>query len=249
MTLLAILLATLAGGLLSVLLAGSLALTVLRRHADHLVSFAVGALLAAAFLGMLPHAQEAGLSPGQTGGWVLIGLLAFFLLEKAALWRHNHGEGAGNCALKATVPMVVIGDGLHNFVDGVAIAAAFLADTHLGIATAAAILLHEIPQELADFMVLLAAGLDRRRALLLNLLSGTSMIAGGVLGYFLLGDAQSALPVVLALAAASFIYIAISDLVPHLQRQYGLRNGLAQVLLIGMGASALLLGGMLSHAH
>lgn len=249
MTLFYILLATLAGGLVSVLLAGSLALTVLQRHADLLVSFAVGTLLGAAFLGMIPHAQEAGLSTHQTGAWVLIGLLVFFLLEKSTLWRHSHCDDTHACALKATVPMVVIGDGLHNFVDGVAIAAAFMLDTHLGIVTAAAILLHEIPQELADFMVLLAAGLSRGRALLLNLLSGVAMMAGGVIGYFLLGDARQVLPIVLALAAASFIYIAVSDLVPHLQRQSGLRSSAWQLLLIGVGVGAMLLGDIAGHAH
>lgn len=249
MTLALILLATLAGGLVSVLLAASLALTVLRRYANLMVSFAVGALLTAAFIGMLPHALESGLPAEQVGAWVLAGLLGFFLLEKSALWRHSHSGDMHTCELKAVVPMVVIGDALHNFVDGVAIAAAFMVDTHLGIATAVAILLHEIPQELADFMVLLAAGLSRRRALLLNLLSGAATVAGGVLGYFMLGNARPLLPVVLALAAASFIYIAVSDLVPHLQRQPGLRASALQLLLIMTGGVTVLLGHVMTHAH
>jgi zinc and cadmium transporter len=249
MTIGLIVLATLAGGLVSVLLAATLALTVLRRYANLMVSFAVGALLTAAFIGMLPHALESGLPAEQVGAWVLAGLLGFFLLEKSTLWRHSHGGDMHTCELKSVVPMVVIGDALHNFVDGVAIAAAFMVDTHLGIATAVAILLHEIPQELADFMVLLAAGLSRRRALLLNLLSGAATVAGGVLGYFMLGDARPMLPIVLALAAASFIYIAVSDLVPHLQRQPGLGASALQLLLIGTGGVAVLLGHIMAHAH
>lgn len=249
MTLALILLDTLVSGPVSVLLTASLALTLLRRYADLMVSFAVGALLTAAFVGMLPHALESGLPAEQVGGWVLAGLLGFFLLEKSMLWRHSHGGDTHARGLKATVPMVVIGDGLHNFVDGVVIAAAFMVDTHLGIATAAAILLHEIPQELADFMVLLAVGLSRRRALMLNLLSGAATVAGGVLGYFMLGNARPLLPVVLALAAASFIYIAVSDLVPHLQRQSGLRASALQLLLIATGGITVLLGHVMTHAH
>lgn len=249
MTFALIVLATLAGGLVSVLLAASLALTVLRRHANLMVSFAVGALLTAAFVGMLPHALESGLPAEQVGAWVLAGLLGFFVLEKSTLWRHSHGGDTHAGELKTVVPMVVIGDALHNFVDGIVIAAAFMVDTHLGIATAAAILLHEIPQELADFMVLLAAGLSRRRALMLNLLSGTATVAGGVLGYSMLGDARSILPIVLALAAASFIYIAVSDLTPHLQRQCGLRASALQILLITTGGVTVLLGNVMTHAH
>lgn len=249
MTLALIVLATLAGGLVSVLLAATLALTVLRRYANLMLSFAVGALLTAAFIGMLPHALESGLPAGKVGAWVLAGLLGFFLLEKSTLWRHSHDGDTHAGKLKTIVPMVVIGDALHNFVDGVAIAAAFMVDTHLGMATAAAILLHEIPQELGDFMVLLAAGLSRRRALTLNLLSGAATVAGGVLGYFMLADAQSMLPIVLALAAASFIYIAISDLVPHLQHQAGLRASALQVLLIATGGATVLFAQLVPHAH
>lgn len=249
MTLALIILATLAGGLLSVVLAASLALTVLRRYANLMVSFAVGAMLTAAFIGMLPHALESGLPAEQAGAWVLIGLLGFFLLEKSTLWRHSHDTDAHDGELEAVVPMVVIGDALHNFVDGVAIAAAFLADTQLGLATAAAVLLHEIPQELADFMVLLAAGLGRRRALMLNLLSGAATVAGGVLGYFMLADARSLLPIVLALAAASFIYIAVSDLVPHLKLQPGPRASALQLLLITTGGITVLFAQAMAHAY
>jgi zinc and cadmium transporter len=249
MTLTLILIATAVGGLVSVLLAASLALTPLQRYAHLLTSFAVGALLTAAFVGMLPHALESGMSSEVLGGWVLAGLAAFFLLEKSMLWRHSHDDHAPGGTLRAVVPMVVLGDGLHNFVDGVIIAAAFLVDTHLGMATAIAVLLHEIPQELSDFMVLLAAGVPRRRALMLNLLSGAATVAGGALGYAVLGMMQSVLPVVLAIAAASFIYIAVADLVPYLQRQTGKFNGARQVALIVAGGGAIMLGHVLTHAH
>lgn len=249
MTLGLILFGTLAGGLVSVLLAASLALTVLRRYADLMLSFAVGALLTTAFVSMLPHALESGLPAEQAGAWMLAGLLAFFLLEKATLWRHNHGGAPHDGELGAVVPMVVIGDALHNFVDGVAIAAAFLVDTHLGFITAAAVLLHEIPQELGDFMVLLAAGVTRRSALMLNLLSGAATVAGGVLGFAVLSDDHAMLPAVLALAAASFTYIAVADLVPHLQRESGLAASARQIALIGTGGGAVILGSLLAHAH
>lgn len=238
MTLTLILLATLMCGLVSVLLAASLSFTLLQRHVGLMVSFSVGALLTAAFLGMLPEAINFGMPAQQLGGWLLGGLLLFFILEKTLLWRHDHTS-----ELKTTVPMVVIGDGLHNFVDGVAIAAAFQVDPALGFATALAILMHEIPQEIGDFMVLLAAGLSRRRALLLNALSGLAMVAGGLAGHWLLAASQATLPIVLALAAASFIYIAMADLIPHLKRQpTGIASGLRQTALIGAGGGAIFAG-------
>lgn len=260
MTLILILIGTTMGGLLSVLLAASFALTLLQRHASLLVSFAVGTLLTAALMGMLPEALEAGLPAEQLGGWILVGLLAFFLLEKSMLWHHGHHHDHGgdfahvhahghDPKLKAAVPMVVIGGGMHKFVDGVAISAAFLADTSLGFATALAILLHEIPHALGDFMVLLAADVSRKRTLLLMLLSGMAMLVGGGLGYMLLNDAEPVLPIILALAAASFIYIAISDLVPHLQQKTGLKTGALQVLMISAGGMAILLGQTLAHVH
>lgn len=239
MTLTLILLATLLCGLVSVLMAASLSFTLLQRHVGLMVSFSVGALLTAALLGMLPEALKFGMPAEQLGGWLLGGLLLFFLLEKSMLWRHDHTS-----ELKTTVPMVVVGDGLHNFVDGVAIAAAFQIDPALGFATTFAILLHEIPQEIGDFMVLLAAGLSRRRALLLNAVSGLAMVAGGLAGHWTLDASQAALPVVLALAAASFIYIAMADLIPHLKRQQhtGAASAWRQTALIGAGGGAILAG-------
>lgn len=188
MTLLAILGATLAGGVLSVLIAALVSMTVLRRIAGKLVGFAVGVLLAAALLDLLPEAL-AELSAPRVGGVLLAGLLGFLFLEKLALWRHDHGSGSD-----ATVTLIVLGDGVHNFVDGVLLAAAFLQDPVLGMTTAAAVIAHEIPQEIGDFMVLLAAGVGRARALALNALSGAAMVAGGVVGFAALQAVTGAVP-------------------------------------------------------
>lgn len=151
---------------------------------------------------------------------MLIGIVAFFVLEKLALWRHHHAHGA-NAAKppERAALLILVGDGVHNFVDGVLIAAAFLTDTSLGIVTTLAVIAHEIPQEVGDFMLLLNAGLSRTRALLLNLVASLTAVAGGLAGYLLFDAATAALPYVLALAAASFIYVAVADLIPDLNRQ------------------------------
>lgn len=244
MTLTLILLASAAGGLLSVLLAAGMAWGWVKPRPETWLAFAVGALTAAALLGMIPEALERGLDAHQLGGWLAIGLGAFFLLDKLARARHTH-DGP----LRAVVPAIVLGDGLHNFVDGVLIAAAFLADPHLGFATAVAVALHEIPQELGDFAVLVAAGLSKRRALLLNLASGLATVAGGATGYLLLDSAQAVLPVVLTLTAASFLYIAIASLVPVLHTRHGLAASAWQGALMLAGGSAVFFGHALGHAH
>ncbi|WP_440940563.1 ZIP family metal transporter [Immundisolibacter sp.] len=236
MTLLAILGATLAGGVLSVLLAALVSMTVLRRIAGKLVGFAVGVLLAAALLDLLPEAL-AELSAPRVGSVLLAGLLAFFFLQKLALWRHDHGGGTD-----ATVTLIVFGDGVHNFVDGVLLAAAFLQDPALGMTTAVAVIAHEIPQEIGDFMVLLAVGVSRNRALALNALSGAAMVAGGVVGFAALQAVTGAVPYLLTLAAASFLYLATADLVPLLQRE---RRGLdfaAQLIVLLLGVGVVLAG-------
>lgn len=240
MTLLHILSATLAGGILSVALAALIGLTWLSRFADRMVAFAVGVMLAMAFTELLPQSMNEGLDPQDAGLILLAGLLAFFLLEKAALWRHDHshGQAADGPAHRhepRPVPLIVLGDGLHNFVDGVLLASAFLVDPVLGWTTALAILAHEIPQEIGDFMILLNAGASRARALALNALSGAAMVAGGVLGYFALHSAQAAVPYVLVVSAASFIYIAIADLIPELHRRRTIRDGVIQAALLCAG--------------
>lgn len=237
-----ILLGTLAGGVFSVAAAALLSLTTLARWAPRMVSFSVGVLLAAAFLDILPQAAQQ-LPFHEVGVTVLVGICAFFVLEKTALWRHDHA-----CQRATAVPppagvMIVLGDGLHNFVDGMLIAAAFLQDPSLGIATAIAVITHEIPQELGDFMVLLAAGYSRQRALLFNVISGLAAVAGGLLGYLVLQSVQGAIPYLLALAAASFIYIAVADLMPALQRHRTPADFAVQFALLGGGAGLVAWGG------
>lgn len=244
MTLALILLASAAGGLVSVLLAALLAWGIVKPRFDTWLAFAVGALLAAALFGMIPEALERGLDPQALGIWLAVGLGAFFLLDKLARARYTH-DGP----LRAAVPAVVLGDGLHNFADGVLIAAAFLADPHLGVATAVAVALHEIPQEMGDFTVLVAAGLSKRRALMLNLASGAATVAGGLAGYLLLDSAQAALTGVLPLAAASFLYIAIASLVPMLHTRHGLAASVWQGALMLVGGGAVTLSQAIGHAH
>jgi len=246
-TLLHIILATLVGGLLSVLAAATLTLTWLPRVADRMLAYAVGVLLAFAFTGLLPEAVHLGLDPVEAGYWVLGGVVAFFVLEKAALWRHAHVHEQGGHAHPPQVVMIVIGDGLHNFVDGVLIAAAFMVDPTLGWATTAAVLAHELPQEIGDFMILLNAGLSKSKALALNALSGATMVLGGVAGYLALDGAQSAVPYVLVLAAASFIYIAVADLVPELHRHRRARDGAAQLALLLLGVATVHGVGLFAH--
>lgn len=235
MILLFILMATMAGGVISVLLAATVALSFLARFADKMVAFAVGVLLAFALTDILPEAVHQGLGITQAGWILLAGLSGFFILEKLALWRHDHATAQGQATDQPQVAMIVIGDAMHNFVDGVLIAAAFLTDTSLGWATAVAVTAHEIPQEISDFMVLLGAGVSKSRALALNALSGAAMMLGGLAGWLALDHAQQSIPTILVLAAASFIYIAVADLVPELHRRRSLRDGATQLALMSAG--------------
>lgn len=237
-TLLWIIGAGLVAGALSMLLAGWLAFTIASAWVPRMVSYAAGVLLSVAFLVVLPEAFEQGGDANTIGALVLAGVLSFFLLEKAALWRHHHGHGDANLHQpigRRTGIMILVGDGFHNFVDGIAIAASFLTDLKLGVATALAMVAHEIPQELGDFMVLLNSGYARSKALLFNFLSSLAAVAGGVLGYFVLEGSQAMIPFILAVAAASFIYIAVADLIPHMHRSTDARSTAWQVVLIAAG--------------
>jgi zinc and cadmium transporter len=180
-----------------------------------LVSYAVGTLLAVALLVLLPEAL-AHLSPKRVLGSLLGGIIIFFVLEKLVLWRHCHTHDCEAHGLAA--PMVLIGDAFHNFLDGVVIGTAVLTSVGLGISTALAVMTHEIPQELGDFAILLHAGYSRRRALVLNIVSGLSAIAGAVCAILTLGWLPAVSEYVLAVAAASFLYIAMADLIPDLHR-------------------------------
>lgn len=210
-----------------------------------LVSFATGTLLGAAFMVLLPHAlvDEASPGPHAVGAAMLAGILCFFLLEKFVLWRHCHddpcemhspGEASRDAA---SARLVLVGDSFHNVLDGVLIAAAFMTDHALGIVTAIAVFSHEIPQEVGDLAILMHGGLTRLRALVLNLLTSLSSVLGGVIAYFALASALEYLPFALAFAAASFLYVAVADLIPGLHRRIDPRAGVEQVLFIGLGVA------------
>ena len=244
MTLLYIVLATLAGGLLSVLIAASLTVALLGRLVRHLVSLSVGVLLGTALLQVLPEAFESKVEPHRLFATLLGGLLFFFLLEKAELYRHgHHHEGDGHDhhhdfdAHQAGRGgwSVLVGDSIHNFCDGIIIAAAFLADFQLGVVTSAAIIAHEIPQEVGDYIVLLNAGFSRGKALFYNAVSGLASVVGGVLGYFVVGPWEALFPYLLVAASSSFVYVAVADLLPQLQQRLPLRATLAQLGWIGAG--------------
>jgi zinc and cadmium transporter len=203
-----------------------------------LISYATGTLLAAAFLGMIPAGL--GLASGfAISSTVLVGVVIFFVLEKLVLWRHCHDS---ECKVHGrAAPLIIIGDAFHNFVDGVVIAAAFLTSVPLGIATSLAVIAHEIPQEVGDFAILLDSGYGRARALVLNGLSAAATLPGAVLAYFWLGETREAVPYILAISAASFIYIATADLIPELHRQLTASAALRQftLLLAGIGTIAI----------
>ncbi|HVJ12545.1 MAG TPA: ZIP family metal transporter [Burkholderiales bacterium] len=253
MTLAWILAASVAGGTLSAGLA-AVALTLRATWIPMLVSFAIGTLLGAAFLEIIPHAFEMG-EAHQVAFSILGGIFGFFVLEKLLLYRHCHTE---NCEVhdqhaKAhdhgrSGALIVVGDTVHNFVDGVLIAAAFLQSTELGVVTAVAIIAHEIPQEVGDFLILLHSGYSRLRALAMNLLSSTATLVGGVIGYYALQFFDGVEPILLGVVAASMIYVAVADLIPGLHRRPELRDTAFQALLIALGIGAIaLVGALLPH--
>ncbi|MDH4286434.1 MAG: ZIP family metal transporter [Gallionella sp.] len=239
--------ASIVGGVLSVVCAALFALSARAQWVSALVSYAIGALLGAVFLDILPEAIESASSPAAVSGTVLFGIMLFFTLEKLLLWRHCHHDHCeahelhehGSHGRSGT--LIMIGDTFHNFVDGVIIAAAFLADVKLGIVTSLAIIAHEIPQEVGDFMILLHSGYSKAKAFMVNLVSSLAMLAGGVLSYFALQSMQSFVPTLLALAAASMIYVAVADLIPGLHKRTRLRDTLEQVGLIGAGVGTIFL--------
>jgi zinc and cadmium transporter len=253
MTLAWIIAASVAGGTLSAGLA-AIALTVRATWIPMLVSFAIGALLGAAFLEIIPHAFESG-EAHKVAFSILGGIFGFFVLEKLLLYRHCHTEhcevhdqhtSAHDHGRSGT--LIVVGDTVHNFVDGVLIAAAFVQSTELGVVTAVAIIAHEIPQEVGDFLILLHSGYSRLRALAVNLLSSTATIFGGVLGYYGLQLVDGLEPILLGGVAASMIYVAVADLIPGLHRRPELRDTAVQALLIALGIGAIgLVGALLPH--
>ena len=265
------------GGVLSVLAASVfLLLSESKQHKvlPHGISFAIGALLTGAFCGLIPHAFEA--VPPQAidhlSATILAGILLFFVLEKLLVWRHchshacaAHGEDAHHdhqhhdhahhqqavspSNRRATGIFIILGDSIHNFVDGVLIAAAFLTDVQLGIVTSLAVAAHEIPQEVGDFAILLHSGYSRLRALLYNILASLGTVIGGVLAYYGLGDLHQVLPYFLALAASSFIYIAVADLIPSLHEKTDIKTSLHQIAFILAGVVLILLMQGIAHQY
>ncbi len=208
-----------------------------------LVSYAVGALLGVALLALLPEALET-LSPANVFGTLLAGILTFFVLERLVLLRHCHTD---ECHVHAaTVPLVLIGDAFHNFIDGAIVCTAVLTSVPLGINTAVAVAAHEIPQEVGDIAVLLAAGYSRRRALVLNVVSGSSGLLGALVAYTGVSFLPNVRPFVLAFSSASLLYIAMSDLIPDLHRGQIERGSARQVLLIAAGIGTVVLFGRLT---
>ena len=203
-----------------------------------LVSYATGTLLGAAFLGMIPASLKLAPAAAVTAT-VLAGMVLFFVLEKLVLWRHCHDS---ECEVHGRAgPLILIGDAFHNFVDGVVIAAAFLTSIPLGIATSLAVIAHEIPQEVGDFAILLDSGYGRTKAFVLNELSAVTTLPGAVLAYFWLGETRAAVPYILALSAASFIYIATADLIPGLHRQVTPAASLRQLMLLLAGIGTIVM--------
>jgi zinc and cadmium transporter len=258
LTLASILAATLLSGIVSVAAAALLSFGVLSRLVPQMVSLSAGVLLGAAVLHLLPEAFESQADLHALSWTLLGGLVGFFLLEKSSVLRHSHHHehdghdhhhGHDRREAGPGGSLILVGDSIHNLADGVLIAAAFLADHRLGWLTAAAIAAHEIPQEIGDFIVLLNAGYTRRRALAYNALSGLAAVVGGVAGYLALDAAREALPFVLVLAASSFVYIALADLVPDMQRQRRRGESAVQVglLLAGIAVIAMLTSQL--HAH
>ena len=268
-----IILFTALGGVASAVAASVFLLTpdtVRVRVLPHLVSFATGALLGAALLGLLPHAIE-GVGVGsihEIGLTLLIGLLIFFVLEKLVLWRHchqdvceahvpnahshshshSHGRGHHDQARDAaSASLILIGDGFHNVLDGVLIAAAFMTDVHLGVVTAIAVMTHEIPQEVGDLAILLNGGMSRAKAFALNTITSLTSVIGGIAAYFFLGDSTSVLPYALAIAASSFLYIAVADLIPGLHRRVDPGSGLKQFIFIVLGVAVIFVSHRLAH--
>jgi zinc and cadmium transporter len=207
-----------------------------KRLLPFLLSYATGTLLGAAFLGMIPTALGLA-TPTQVSATILAGLVMFFVLEKLVVWRHCHDE---ECAEHGgAAPVILLGDAFHNLLDGVAIAAAFLTSVPLGIAAGLAVVAHEIPQEVGDFAILLHSGYSRGRAFAYNLLSSSTALPGALLGYLYLDAVRRLTPYFLAVSAASFVYVAMADLVPHLHRQVGPRSTALQAVLILAGIATI----------
>jgi zinc and cadmium transporter len=244
--------ASVIGGLLSIGIAALVSFAARAHWVNALISFAIGALLGAAFLEVLPHAFGNAADLQAVSATVLAGILGFFVLEKLVLWRHTH---AHDLEVDRRPPehdhgrsgmLILVGDSFHNFVDGILIAAAFMESTALGLVTATAVIAHEIPQEVGDFLILLHSGYSKARAFAFNLLSSLAMVVGALGAYFALHALEGWVNTLLALAGASMIYVAVADLIPGLHKRTELRATAQQVLLIGLGVLTVWLIGRLA---
>lgn len=260
-----IIVASLFGGVLSLLVAAFLTLNTRASWVSMLLSYAIGALLGVSFLNTLPEALKLAEDPTGITTIVLIGILLFFTLEKLVLWRqcqmdeceahdpvhhHSNRQLSEDHDFGRSGMMIILGDTFHNFVDGILIAAAFLVDVQLGIITSIAIIAHEIPQEAGDFIILLNSGYSRQRAFFLNLLSSFASLVGGVLAYFMLHELDDLVLPLLGFASASMIYVAMSDLIPRLHKKTEIIATSQQVTLILLGIGSIwLVSNLFEHGH
>jgi zinc and cadmium transporter len=264
MTLIAILLATLAAGIGSVWVAALLSFGVLARYTQHMLSLAAGALLATAFMHLLPEAFESQAGAKELFMTLLVGLVFFFLLDKAELWHHGHEHhhddgahghahhGADHGHAHAPQPgswAVLTGDSVHAFGDGILIASAFVADFRLGLITAVAVLAHEVPHHMGDLAVLRGGSRSQRIALLKVSLAGAVTALGGVVGYLLVDGLQDFLPYFLVVASSSFVYVALADLIPQLQKRLSAAETAAQIAWLALGIALVTLVSGLAHGH
>ena len=260
MTLLAIVAGTLGAGVGSVLLAALLARALLARFTQHLLSLAAGALLATAFMHLLPEAFESDITPQVLFMTLLAGLVFFFLLDKAELWHHGHEHGEehhhGHDHDHAHAPAgftgswaVLAGDSVHAFGDGILVAAAFMTNISLGVAASVAVLAHEIPHHMGDLAVL-QRGFGQGRAALFKLcLAGGVTVVGGLLGFFLIDGHEAWLPFMLVIASSSYVYVALADLIPQLQKRLSASATAMQVLWLLCGIALVTLATQLMHQH
>jgi zinc and cadmium transporter len=267
MTLTAIILATLLAGIGSVWLAALLGFGLLARYTQHMLSLAAGALLATSFMLLLPEAFESDVEPQMLFATVLGFLIFFFLLDKAELWHHGHEHhhdhghhqghphkhGHGDHAHEGQ-PLgsggwaVLAGDSLHCFADGVLIASAFVADMGLGVLAALAVLLHEVPHHMGDLAVVRAASHNRRAAIIKVSMAGSVTTLGGVVGFYLVDQLHDHLPYFLVVAASSFMYVALADLIPQLQKKLSLRQTGAQLFWLALGLALVSIAAHIAHS-
>ena len=280
MVLIAIWIGTLAAGIGSVWIAAALSFGALARYTQHMLSLAAGALLATAFLHLLPEAFESQAGAHDLFLTLLVGLVFFFLLDKAELWHHghehhheaaapalhrhaheypqshvhvqSHGHDPAHAHRHVPTPgswAVLTGDSVHCFGDGILIASAFMADLRLGVIASLAVLAHEVPHHMGDLVVLRGGTGNRRMALVKVSLAGAVTALGGTLGYFLVERLQDYLPYFLAVASSSFIYVALADLIPQLQKRLSARETIAQIAWLGAGIALVTLVSGLAHGH